>query len=93
MYLGKILGPLWATAKEPGLRGHRLFIVQPVSPDGRAQGRTVVCADAVGAGPGALVYYCRGREASLPFLPDEVPTDSTIVAIVDELHIEERAEA
>ena len=91
MYLGKVLGPVWATAKEAGLSGRRLFVVQPVNAAGHPHGRAVVCADAVGAAAGSLVYYSRGREASLPFLPEEVPTDTTIVAIVDELHLEEPA--
>jgi len=30
-----------------------------------------------------LVFYVEGREASLPFLPAEVPVDATVVAIVD----------
>ena len=29
------------------------------------------------------LIYVRGREASVPFLPDEVPTDAAIVGIVD----------
>jgi microcompartment protein CcmK/EutM len=28
---------------------------------------------------------CRGKEASFAFLPAEVPTEATIVAIVDEV--------
>ena len=34
----------------------------------------------------------RGKEASFPFLPDEPPVDTTIVGIVDEVHVK-RAEA
>jgi microcompartment protein CcmK/EutM len=44
--------------------------------------------DSVGAGAGELVYFCGGKESSFPFLPAEVPTDRTIVAIVDEVHTE-----
>ncbi len=39
--------------------------------------------DAVGAGAGETVYVCRGREASFAFKPEEVPTEATVVAIVD----------
>ena len=42
---------------------------------------------AVGAGAGETVYWCRGREASFPFLPAEVPTEATIVGIVDMVNI------
>ena len=40
--------------------------------------------DSVGAGAGETVYVCRGKEASFAFLPDEVATEATVVAIVDE---------
>jgi hypothetical protein len=32
-----------------------------------------------------MVYWTRGKEASFPFLPDEVPTEATIVAIIDSI--------
>ena len=34
-----------------------------------------------------------GKEASFPFMPDEVPTDATIVGIVDELNVDRAAAA
>ncbi|MGH9670175.1 MAG: EutN/CcmL family microcompartment protein, partial [Terriglobales bacterium] len=40
-----------------------------------------------GAGAGELVYWCRGREAATPFLPSEVPTEATVVGIVDAVHV------
>jgi microcompartment protein CcmK/EutM len=42
--------------------------------------------DVVGAGAGETVYVCRGREAAFAFKPDEVPTEATIVGIVDEVY-------
>jgi ethanolamine utilization protein EutN len=88
MQLGRVVGRVWCTMKNKELHGQRLLIVQPVAADLRAAGRPVVCTDATGAGAGELIYWCRGREASFPFLPAEVPTDNTIVGIVDELHRE-----
>ncbi len=48
-------------------------------------GGTVVALDAVGSGPGETVYVCRGKEASFAFKGREVPTEATIVAIVDDV--------
>jgi ethanolamine utilization protein EutN len=87
MFLGRVLGNVVSTAKDPGLSGQRLLIVQPLRPDLGVTGKQIVMLDAVGAGPGELIYWCRGKEASFPFLPDEVPSDGTIVGIVDELHM------
>ena len=48
-------------------------------------GRTLVAVDAVGAGVGEIVFFVRGKEASFPFLPTEVPVDAGIVGIVDDI--------
>jgi ethanolamine utilization protein EutN len=87
MLLGKVVGRVWATVKDPSLEGQRLLIVQPLTPELKETGKQLVCADCTGAGAGELVYYCRGREAGYAFLPQEVPSDSTIVGIVDELDV------
>jgi ethanolamine utilization protein EutN len=87
MVLGRVVGRVWATVKNPNLEGQRLLIVQPLTPELQETGRRLVCADCTGAGAGELVYVCRGREASYAFLPQNVPSDSTIVGIVDEVDI------
>ena len=87
MFLGRVVGCVWSTMKHPGLEGLRLVIVQPLTPEMKATGKRLVCTDATGAGSGELVYCCRGKESSFPFLPKEVPTDSTIVGIVDALDV------
>jgi microcompartment protein CcmK/EutM len=60
-------------------------------PDLSASGKVLVCTDCTGAGAGEVVYWVRGREASFPFQPLEVPTDATIVGIVDELNVQRNA--
>ncbi len=89
MYLGRVTGSVWATVKDPNLASHKLMIVQPLAPATLEPiGKQVICTDAVGVGAGELVYYCRGKESSFPFLPVEVPTDTTIVAVVDSVRVE-----
>ncbi len=87
MQLGRVVGRIWASVKNPGLEAQRLLLVQPVTPDLSASGKVVICTDCTGAGSGEVVYWVRGREASFPFQPGEVPTDATVVGIVDELHV------
>ncbi len=87
MQIGKIIGCVWATAKNPGLTAQRLLLVQPLTPELKATGKQLVCTDATGAGAGELVYWCKGKEASFPFLPTEVPTDATVVGIVDKITV------
>lgn len=87
MNLGRVVGRTWATQKSETLTGHRLLIVQPVTPEGTPTGKQLVCTDWTGAGAGELIYWARAKEASFPFLPAEVVTDATIVGIVDEVHV------
>ncbi len=92
MFLGRVVGTVVSTMKDASLKGQRLLIVQPLKPDLTNTGKQLVILDSVGAGAGELIYWCRGREASFPFLPDEVPSDGTIVGVVDELHMEQAPE-
>jgi ethanolamine utilization protein EutN len=92
MFLGRVVGCVWSTVKHPGLEGRRLLFVQPVTPEGKDSGKRVLCADWTGAGAGETVYWCRGRESAYAFLPDDVPTDLTVVGIVDSIHIAGKGE-
>jgi ethanolamine utilization protein EutN len=81
--LAKVVGTVVATRKDEGLRGAKLLVIQPLLPDRSPAGKPLVAVDSVGAGAGEDVFYVRGREASFPFLPDEVPADAAIIGIVD----------
>jgi ethanolamine utilization protein EutN len=87
MLLGRIIGNVVCTMKDPALIGQKLLIVQPLDRKGRDKGRPVIALDAVGAGAGETIYWCRGKEASFPFLPVDLPTEATIVGIVDSVNI------
>ena len=89
MQLAKVIGDIVATRKDEKLRGVPLLILQPLAADGTAPGRTLVAVDAVGAGVGETVFFVRGKEASFPFHPTDVPTDAGIVGIVDHFDIDE----
>jgi microcompartment protein CcmK/EutM len=81
--LARVIGTVVATRKDPGLAGTKLLVIQPLRPDRQPSGAPLVALDSVGAGAAEEVFYVRGREASFPFLPAEVPADATIVGIVD----------
>jgi microcompartment protein CcmK/EutM len=83
MFLAKVIGTVVATRKDDGLSGTKLLVIQPLANDHSPTGKPLVAIDSVGAGTGEEVFYVRGREASFPFLPAEVPTDAAIIGIVD----------
>lgn len=87
MYLGRVVGCVWATVKNREMEGHRLLIVQPLTPELKETGKRLVCGDSTGAGAGELIYWVRGKEASFPFHPGEPPFDTTIVGIVDSVNL------
>ena len=91
MYLGRVVGCVWATVKSPGLTGQRLLVIQPMTPELQATGKSLICLDSTGAGAGELIYYVKGKEASFPFLPADVPADTTVVGIVDSIHLKRPA--
>ncbi len=87
MDLARVIGCVVCSHKNESLDGHKLLIVQPVTVEDQDTGKPLVAVDAVGAGAGERVFYVTGREASFAFIPDHVPTDATIVGIVDRVDL------
>jgi ethanolamine utilization protein EutN len=92
MQLAKVIGDVVMTRKDDNLTGVTLLVLQPLAADGTNIGRTLVAVDAVGAGVGETVFFVRGKEASFPFHPTQVPVDAGIVGIVDQWHTDARPE-
>src|SRR5262249_21127330 len=88
MQLARVIGNVVSTVKNTTLEGRKLLVIQALDGNLRQVGKPLVAIDSVGAGAGELVFWCRGKEASFPFEGSEVPTDCTIVGIVDsESHV------
>lgn len=83
MQLARVIGTVVSTVKNESLKGRKFLIVQNLSDKLEPKGKPLIALDAVGAGVGELVFWCRGKEASFPFKRDSTPTDCTIVGIVD----------
>jgi microcompartment protein CcmK/EutM len=83
MQIARVIGTVVSTVKNESLEGRKILLVQTVDADLKEKGKPMVALDAVGAGVGELVFWCRGKEASFPFRRDETPTDCTIVGIID----------
>jgi len=74
---------VWATRKTETLEGKRMLFVQPLSFSGHEVGGKIVALDTVDSGAGDTVIYVSSTEATIPFKPQLIPTDATIVGIVD----------
>lgn len=72
MILGRVLGEVWASRRDPGLGGRKLLLVQPhhwYEPP--FQSGHLVAVDALGAGPGEDVIVCLGEPARQSLLADD----------------------
>ena len=85
MNLGRVTGRVVSTVRYPGLEGVRLLIVQPLNERLEPSASPLVACDAVQAGPGDLVFWIGGREATAPLPETFVPVDATILGHVEQV--------
>ena len=87
MLLGKVVGTVVATRKEPELEGLRMLLVRDLDAKGKATGKTIVAIDAMDAGIGEVVLYCAGSAARQTAVTKNRPVDHVIMAIVDSVQV------
>ncbi len=90
MKLGKVIGSVVSTRKDPSLESLKLLIVENLSPALEREGGYVVAIDSVGAGVGEVVLYATGSSARLTAVTKDRPVDAVIMAIVDSFDIDGR---
>jgi microcompartment protein CcmK/EutM len=95
MFVAKVTGFLVSTQKVEAMVGHKLLLVEPfrVEPNARASlvstGRTFVAVDTLGAGEGDFVLITQGSSARLTPETKNLPIDTVVVGIVDQVHLEQ----
>lgn len=88
MLLGRVVGTLVASRKEPSLDGLKFLVLRQLDIEGRETGAYNVAADAVGAGLGEVVLYATGSSARQTKVTDKRPCDGVIMAIVDTIEVD-----
>jgi ethanolamine utilization protein EutN len=84
MFLGKVVGKVVSTQKDPKFIGSKLLIVKKVDEKGEVTGEAIVAIDTVGAGVNELVIVVTGSGARYVDASDKViPADASIIGIVD----------
>ncbi len=86
MFLGVVIGNIWATRKYSALNNFKLMFVQPINSEYMNTGDPIVAVDTVGAGPGETIIYITASEAVIPLPVDMAPVDASIVGIVDTIN-------
>ena len=93
MFVAKVTGSLVATQKVDSIVGYKLLIVEPYRLEGKQRktltttGRTFVAVDTLGAGEGEFVLITQGSSARLTPETKNMPIDTVIVGIVDQVQV------
>lgn len=83
MELAIVEGTVVSTIKTERLKGYKLLLLNLIGPDTKPTNNYVVAVDTVGAGIGEVVIAVRGSSARQAAELSNVPTDTSIIAIVD----------
>jgi ethanolamine utilization protein EutN len=87
VYLGQVIGTIWATRKYEAITGYKMLLVQPINAGHQKLGEPIIALDTVGAGAGEIIFYVTASEAVIPLDVDLAPVDASIVGIVDSINL------
>ncbi len=87
MFIGRVVGSLWATRKTDNTTGVKFLIVQPYNLNKAPNTDTVVAADVLGAGEGELVMVAYGRAARIAVGNEDMSIEAAITGIIDEYEV------
>lgn len=91
MDIGKVIGTVVATRKDPSLEGTRLLVLQPLDENHSPISEPLVAVDTLqDAGVGEIVYIVTGGDAVGVVPGRRMPVDVAIVGIVDTVTIDEK---
>lgn len=92
MFLGKVVGTVWATKKVDNVENLRFLVVHPLNIDKEPNTNIVVVADTLGAGSGEMVICAYGhaaRQAIQNNNPSSLSIEAAVIGIVDKIDITE----
>jgi ethanolamine utilization protein EutN len=88
MLIGKVIGEVVSTRKDPSHEGRKALLVQPLDLEGNPKGAPVVALDGAQAGAGSRVLlamegYCAMTAVGRP----DSPIDAAVVGIIDSVDL------
>lgn len=87
MFIGRVVGSVWATKKAESLEGLRLLIIQPFDLNLDPNTAVVIAADTIGAGVDEIVIVAYGRAARLATGNVNASLEAAVVGIVDSVDL------
>ena len=86
MKTGIVIGVVWASRKVEEINGCRLYIVQPVSSEGKRTSNPLVVADPKRlAAAGDRIVYVTSTDATQAFDSGFAPVNASVVELIDEV--------
>ena len=87
MIIGRIIGNIVATRKDPRLEGKKLLLVRPITLRGEDESNYLVAVDTVGAGFRERVLVVSGSSARMAEGLKDRPVDAAIIGIIDTIEV------
>jgi ethanolamine utilization protein EutN len=88
MQIARVVGTVVSSHKHTKIDAAKLLLVQPITPDNRPKGQTVIAVDSVGAGVGETVLLViEGKAAGEALRRKAAPVDAAIIGIIDSVDI------
>jgi ethanolamine utilization protein EutN len=87
MFVGEVVGRLWASRQAGSLSGQKMLLVRPLRTSGAGAG-LIVAVDALDAGPGDRVLVARGSRVRDVTVGAGVATKDVVVGIVDGMDVD-----
>lgn len=95
MRIGHVIGKVTLSQQDPSLRGGRFLMVNPVdgahfntacaTPPPLSAHPSIVVYDNIGAGPGDIIGFVEGGEATAAF-DFPIPIEALNIALLDQIH-------
>jgi ethanolamine utilization protein EutN len=95
MRIGHVIGRVTLNQQDPSLRGGRFLLVNPVdaahlnsacaTPPPLSSQPSIVVYDNIGAGPGDIIGFVEGGEATAAF-DFPIPIEALNIALLDQIH-------
>ena len=87
MFIGRVVGSLWATRKTANTQGMKFLIVQPYNLNKAPNTDTIIAADILGAGEGEIVMVAYGRAARVAVGNEDMSIEAAVIGIIDEYEV------
>ena len=88
MELGRVIGSVVSTIKEPSYEGFKLLLVKLIDENFKDKRETYIAVDTIGVGGDEIVILVSGSTARKTEMTKDTVIDLTIVAKVDRINLE-----